>query len=861
MNISTPSLFRQISALFLPLGDKSGPVSHSVFAEELALVAGQIRVPAACLAVLLSATIPAFAGTSWDVAMQRAQAVCKQMTLDEKVDLLGDGFRRGISSKSIPTLLLADGPQGFNRPGGPAIAYPSALTLAATWNPELASRYGSALAEDWLARGTNLFLAPGVNLYRMPLSGRNYEYMGEDPLLTGKMVVPWIRALQDRGVMTVVKHLVGNDQEFDRYHMDSRIDPRTLRELYLKPFEAAVKEGGVRAIMTGHNKLNGAYAAENRGLLTDIVCGEWNFNGVFMTDWNGRHDGVAALKAGMDLDMPVGKNFELSKIKAAIQSGVLSQEILDRAVARVLATEISFDFWDRPQKDSNIPEISQERRDLAEEIAREGTILLKNEGGVLPLDKNTTPAAAVLGSLAGELAYSGGGSGRVKQLDHLVSLAEALKKKTSAGIDFRIDDTSPFSYFCNQSGYVDKAGAKNAGLAVSYSAAGKDSRQSTVKPLLTEETKLPFDTTKPFSAGYEGWICPVQSAPCTFAATLREGVRIKLDGKTILEDIRVDPYLRTSQVTADLTAGKIYHLEVEYVHKNKPVYFEFGWGNPDEVFASSPMVKSAGQCAAAVICAGLGHNYEGEDRDRPYYRLPGLQDDFIRSVTKVNPKTVVILFAGGSVETASWIGGVKGFLDAFYPGQQGGDALASILLGETNPSGKLPISFERRLEDSPAYPFYSTADPKQPVAEYKEGLFLGYRGFDFKKIDPLFPFGFGLGYTTFSMDRLSVERDGDTLHVSCSVKNTGKRQGAEVIQIYVAPPDAGKDRPLRELKAFQRVDLGPGEETTAKMSIPLEELKHFDPDGNRWILPKGEFTFLAGDSSRNLPLNTHLTLP
>jgi len=665
----------------------------------------------------------------------RVADLLSRLTLNEKIAMLaGAGMTtRGVPRLGIPPFKMSDGPMGA-RCYGPSTAYPNGVILAASWDINHALAVGKSLGRDARARGIHILLAPGMNLYRAPMCGRNFEYLGEDPLVAGAIASAFIRGVQSQGVAATAKHFAGNEQDASRNNLNTEVDDRTLHELYLKPFQMAVKSG-VWCVMDSYNPLNGVHSTQNDWLNNITLKGEFGFKGVVMSDWSSCYDTYGMAMGGLDLEMPTGRFFNEKLLLPLINnSGPVKQAIIDDKITRQLRMAFSMGWFDRPQLDSSIPKDDPQSAAVALDGARDGIVLLKNERNLLPLDPAKTKKIVVLGRHADPAVIGGDGSSFTYPF-HSISTLQALKQKAGAS---------------------------------------------------AEIVQVP-------------WVAGQNSVPAAFVEQVR---------------------------AAD----------------------------------------------AAIVCVGFNDQTEmkthygpvpgteGEGRDRTY-SLPTGEDVLIRSVAALNPRTVVILNAGGSVATDGWLEKAPVLLDAFYPGQEGGAAIAEILFGQTNPSGKLPFTWEKRWEDSPAYGNYPT--PEKPKANtYKEGVFLGYRGFDKKGTTPLFPFGYGLSYTAFDISNAKVVQDtNQDIEVTATVRNTGARHGAEVIQIYIEPPNSGAPRPIRELKAFAKVTLNPGETKTVPMHISRSDLAYWNPDTRSWAVTPGAYTARIGDSSRNLPLKAPFTLP
>ena len=801
---------------------------------------------AACLALACLAAAPATRPSA------RVEGLMGKLTLDEKIRMLAgvDTFYApGTPRLGIPRLRMTDGPNG-TRVFGKSTAYPAGVLLAATWDPALARREGEQLGRDALARDCQVLLGPGMNLQRNPQNGRNFEYFSEDPLLTGRIAAGYVRGVQSQGVSAVLKHFVANNQETDRYEVNVEADERTLRELYLRGFHWAIEGSRPGAVMCSYNRLNGPYAAADRWLLNDVLRDEWGFEGIVMSDWGAVHSTLGPLRAGLDLEMPGPEWLNGERIKPLLGNGVITQEAIDSKVRRQLVWMDRFGWLDgKPTADrgKGIPLDNPQGVAVALDVARAGLTLLKNEGGLLPLDKSTVKKIVVLGPGARDTPVGGGGSGYTTPF-HSVSVLAGLQK--SLGAD-RV---------------VYLPGDPFLKLAMGPAVDGKFSAEFFANPRLEGEPKVRrevatvgFDSrstpnaapvegmpTGPFSARYHATITPDKAAEYTFFTVSDDGSRVLLDGKAILDDWS-EHQARRRTATAKLEAGRKHELVVEYYDSGGEASLRFGCGPLPPAYddAERAALRAAD---AAVVCVGFGPAAEAEGGDRPY-ALPEGQADLILSAAAVNPRTVVLLSAGGGVETAPWIGKVAGLLHAFYAGQEGGTAVAEVLTGAVNPSGHLPFSFAKKLAAVPSQPYWGT--PK--VAAYAEGLFMGYRGFDQKGSEPLFPFGYGLSYTTFSLGAATAKVDGDAVVVTAEVSNTGGRAGAAVVQCYAEPPKSELPRPARELRAFAKVPLAAGEKKSVELRIPKADLAYWNPATRAWTVTPGTYRFRVGFDERDLP--------
>jgi beta-glucosidase len=689
---------------------------------------------AGSLAILAQAPVP-----DSPAIEAQAHAMIAKLTLDQKVELLGgidNMFTRPMPVIGLPRFKMSDASLGV-RTWGPTTAYAGGVALAAAWDTDFARKLGESLGRDARARSVNFLLGPGVNIARSPLSGRNFEYLSEDPFLNASLVVPFIEGVQSQGVAATVKHFALNDQEFNRHNASVDVDERTMREIYLPAFEAAVTKAHVDAVMDSYNLVNGVHSTQNDFLNLKLLKGEWGFQGVLMSDWDATYDGVAAVNNGLDLEMPSPKFMNAKNLIPAVQNGQVKESTIDEHLLRLFRTELRYSFTDRPQFDPADSTYSVADRAVALQGALESITLLKNQGNLLPLDPAKVKSIAIIGPDACPAVTGGGGSSEAHAFEPVSILT---------GI----------------------ANLLGPGAHVFYSAGMPDS--------------------------------------------------------------------------------------------------------PDEK-------KAVADADVVVVSVGFGAKTEREGADRTFTLPPG-QDALIEAVAAANPHIIVTITAGGGVNTSRWLDKVPVLLHTWYPGQEGGTAVAQILFGQHDPEGKLPVSFDHNWDENPSAKWYygdqkdnttlhtigEDGQPKDYTIEhikYGDKLMVGYRYWTTTGKHPLFPFGFGLSYTTFKFSNLKVPAStasGSTVDVSFDVTNTGSVAGAEVAELYVSDPSAQVDRPERELKGFTKVRLDPGETRNVSINLDARAFSYWDEPAHRWIVDPGKFIIRVGDSSENTPLQADIDL-
>lgn len=816
-------------------------------------------------AVLLISVLPVLCQTappSQPEIEARVDSLLKQLSLEEKVDLIGgvdDFYIRDIPHIHFPRLKMSDGPIGV-RNYGPSTAF-GGIGMAAAWDPELAQRMGTIVGQDARARGVHFMLGPGVNIYRSPMNGRNFEYFGEDPFLAARTAVAYIAGMQSQGVSSTVKHFMGNNSEFDRHNSDSIIDERTMREIYLPAFEAAVKEANVGAVMDSYNLTNGQHLTQNGYFNTDIAKKEWDFKGIMMSDWDATYDAVGAANGGLDLEMPSGKFMNRTLLLPAIRTGKVSEATIDDKVRRILRTAIRFGWLDRDQTEISISRLNVAGDQVALEGARSGMVLLKNDGNLLPLDKGKIKSIAVIGPDAHPAQPVGGGSGAVQPFV-AVSFLEGIAHYLSAGAKVYYAAGIPtLDEMAKQTKFTIEASGGQSGLKAEFfdnaSLSGKPGIERVDKKASYDPGASAGEAANDGSIRWTGYFTP--ATPGDYLAFVQGpgengGYRLYVDKKLVIDDW-TQAYAFLSQVKVSFQPGP-HLVQLEY-------FVRKGWGKQKLNFAivrpedlvSAEAKALASQADAVVMAVGFDQSTEGESADRMFALPPG-QDELINQIAAINKNTVAVVTSGGGVDMTAWVDHVPGIFEAWYPGQEGGTALAQLLFGEFSPSGKLPMTFDRRWEENPAHDTYYPKSGDKKVA-YTEGVFVGYRGYDKLEAKPLFPFGYGLSYTTFAYKNLTATQStsaGQSVGVRFEVTNTGNRPGAEVAQVYVGDRHSSIPRPEKELKGFARVNLAPGETRQVTIELDRRAFAYYDVKKHDWTVEPGDFDLYVARSAAQIEL-------
>jgi beta-glucosidase len=830
--------------------------------------ASQMRKAAAILLLLfVLSTVCQTAPVSPAAIEARVDSMLKQLSLEEKIDLISgvdDFYIRAIPRIGLPRLKMADGPVGV-RNYGPSTVF-GGIGLAATWDPALAQRIGAVIGEDARARGVHFMLGPGVNLYRAPQCGRNFEYFGEDPFLSSRTAVAYIKGMQSQGVSATVKHFTGNNQEYDRHNMDSIIDERTMREIYLPVFEAAVKEAHVGAIMDSYNLTNGQHMTQNGYLNTDVVKKDWGFTGIMMSDWTSTYDAVAVANGGLDLEMPSGKFMNRPTLLPAVKSGKVSEATIDDKVRRILRTAIQFGWLDRDQTDLSIPKFNPKGGPAALEGARAGMVLLKNDSNLLPLEKGKIHSIAVIGPDAYPAQPAGGGSAEAKPFAP-VSYLEGVANSLGSSAEVYYERGLPtLNEIAKHTEFTTEASGGQPGLKTEFftnpNLNGTPATIRTDKHVNYEPTRGGDGAANDMSIRWSGYFTP--TTPGDYLVFVQGpgengGYRLYVDKKLVFDNWKAW-YAFVSEVSMTLTPGP-HQIELDY-------YAHGGWGKttanlgivrPETLV--TPEAKSlASRSDAVVLAVGFDPSGEGESSDRTF-RLPPGQDELINQIAATNKNTIVVVTSGGGVDMSAWVDRVPALFEAWYPGQDGGTALAQLLFGEFNPSGRLPISMERRWEDNAVHDSYYPKNGEKKV-EYSEGVFVGYRHFDKSSVKPLFPFGYGLSYTTFAYKNLSVSpaAPSEDVTVAFDVTNTGTRAGADVAQVYVGDRHASLPRPVKELKGFAKVELNPGESRHVEVTLNRRAFSYYDVKNHKWTVAPGDFDVYVARSAAEIELTGKLNL-
>jgi beta-glucosidase len=808
----------------------------------------------------------------------KAHAMLAKLTLEQKIELLGgidQMFTHPEPAIDLPRLKMSDASVGV-RTWGPTTAYAGGVALAATWDQDFARRLGESLGRNARARGVNFLLGPGVNIARSPLNGRNFEYLSEDPFLNSALAVSYIKGVQSQGVVATVKHFALNNQEFNRHNANSDADERTMREIYFPAFEAAVTQGHVDAVMDSYNLVNGVHATQNEFLNLKVLKGEWGFQSILMSDWDATYDGVAAANNGLDLEMPSPRFMNAKTLLVAVKAGTVKESTIDDKVLRLLRVVLRYGFLDRPQFDPANSTYSVADRAVALEGALDSITLLKNEGHALPLDPAKVKTIAVIGPNAWPAVTGGGGSSEVQAFEPvsiLTGIANLAGPNVSVLYDRGLPEIMEFFRQTRWEGGIQMATYPSR----DFTGAPKTATPENIanfKP----EWRGPEDKT-PRSIRYSTSFKAAKAGKYLIlsAASGSDSYKVLVDGNQVLAHPHAEGQ-NSKYAAINLKDGQTVSVVAEYLPGFAGNRFGLGMASESDLI-SDEAKKFAAAADVVVIAVGFTARTESEGQDRTF-ALPWGQDALIDGIAKINPHTIVTLSGGVGTDTGRWLSQVPALLQIYFPGQEGGTAVAEVLFGKRNPEGKLPVTFDRSWEESASSQFYYpvkgsdaalhvTENDKPPVdyviphVKYEDKLMVGYRYWTTTGKHPLFPFGFGLSYTTFGFSKLDAPAtvaSGSTIPVSFDVTNTGSVAGAEVAELYVSDPSTKVSRPERELKGFAKVRLAAGETKRVTLNLDARAFSYWDEAAHKWTIDPGKFVIRIGDSSENTPLSAEVTV-
>ena len=817
------------------------------------------RLPAMLIICLAMSSPGGTARAQGDIE-SKISGIVQQMTLQEKISMLGGtGFAsKPVPRLGIPSLNMTDGPVGVR--WQKSTAFPASIAMGATWDPPLIRRVGEALGLEAKARGRNMLLGPCININRVPVGGRSFESFGEDPYLMSRMAVGYIKGVQSQKVIACAKHFAANNQEFERTTIDENVDARTLREIYLPAFKAAVEEGGALSVMSAYNKLNGHWCSENADLLTGILKKEWGFSGFVVSDWGAVHSTVPTANAGLDIEMPTGEFLNDRLLTPALKKGEVNESVIDDKITRLLRVMYAAGLFEPHHGSETAAVDSPGHGPLARAVESAGIVLLKNRDSVLPVDPSRVHSIAVIGPNAAVARTGGGGSAYVTAF-YGVSPLDGIRRRAAGNPAVH---SAPGCLMAGDIITAEPAALRPPSAAEGMTGlegeyfANQEFRGVPALTRIDREVNFDWGGDAPakglpqdhFSVRWTGSIIPPETGDFELSIRSDDGSRLYINGELFIDNWG-DHAGVTKSRSIRLEKGKAVAVKLEYYENEGGALMQLGL-QPAHNGLLASAVELAKKSDLAIVCVGNSNEIETEGVDRVSISLPAGQDELVEAVARANPRTVVVLTTGAPV-LMPWVDRVAGILQAWFGGQEEGNALADVLFGDVNPSGKLPVTFLKSWEDTPVLASYPGREGK---TEYTEGIFVGYRYFDREKKEVLFPFGHGLSYTKFSYGPVTVSsppaRSKYAREVRLDVTNSGTRAGEEVVQIYVSDRHAPVPRPPAELKAFRKVALAPGEKTTVLLTLDESSFAYFDAAAGRWTVAPGTFEVLAGSSSRDI---------
>jgi beta-glucosidase len=807
---------------------------------------------------------------------KRLDDLLASLTLDEKISLMSGADMWSTPSlphHNIAKLKMTDGPNGARGGFGSdvkAACFPVGVALAATWNKALVQNVGEALGEEAKTKGAQVLLGPTINLQRTPVGGRNFECFSEDPILTGDLAVSYINGVQSEGVAACPKHFVANDTEFERQSISSDVDERTLRELYLLPFEAAVKDGDAWSIMTAYNKINGVFASSHDELLNGVVRSEWGFDGVFISDWGAALETVTNANGGLDLEMPGPARSWGRKLRKAVDDGHVSLDVIDQHASRLLLLldrvglfDTTPDYTERAQ---NLPT----HRILARQAAVESMILAKNDDNILPLNPTKISSLAVIGPNAKVSQIQGGGSSSLRP-HYVVNALDGLVE----GFD---GCNISFEPGCQTHKFMPAFDARS--ITSTNDELGGFTSECYANETFSGEPEVTLETRSRIflfgaigvtgaaagvSIRLSGFYVPKVCGSHTFGITSAGQARLYVDGKELVDNW-------TSQAPGDsffgfgsaerlasteLVAGRAYFIQIDFVRSTDAILggLRFGVLPPLQDNLIDRAVLAAQSSDQTILVLGTNDDWETEGTDRTNMQFPGDQNALAEAVLDADPNTIIVVNAGAPMEMP-WFDRVKSLLWVWFPGQEFGNALFDVITGAQEPSGRSPISFPKQLQDHPAFPHYPGVNGHMA---YEEKLLMGYRYYDGENTpQPLIPFGHGLGYADIEFNSLECPdtvNAGSTVDLQVTARNGSERSGEAVLQLYIRPVRPKVERPIKELKAFEKVSLSAGASTQVSFSLSARSFSYWSVADGDWCLDSGDYEIMIGKSSSDIVLS------
>ncbi|MDP9080773.1 MAG: glycoside hydrolase family 3 C-terminal domain-containing protein [Bacteroidota bacterium] len=797
--------------------------------------------------------------------------ILKQLTLEEKISMCSGANPemafRGVKRLNIPNLKCSDGPRGPNRDGA-ATAFPTGITFGASWNPELVEQAGKVMGNESRAKNIYVLLGPGNNILRDPLNGRFFEYYTEDPFLNAAISVAQVKGIQSEGVAACLKHYACNNREDNRNFYMSMVDDRTLNEIYLPAYKAAVQKGKVWTIMTSANGVNNEFVSDSKKMLTDILKNEWGFDGFTMTDWLQTRSTEKAALAGLDVSMPGGKDCGFgTALLDAVKAGRVPESVIDDKVRRILRIYARVGALDDRDIKAGAKLNTPQHQLIALKASEEGIVLLKNKGNILPLDSNKIRNLVVIGPNADKklcVPGAGGSSGimppfEITPLQGLKNILGNSRVHYISSEDLGGFQLIPEYAIISEDG---KPGFNSAYFAKDQTNAVVKRSDPTLDFMWEMKSPDPKIDPKEFThATFEGKIIPPMDGKYAIRVIV-EGIATVYHGiknRTQIAFADRNQTLHIAYASVDLKKDVPYEISIDYTKEAGDAGIRLEWELPEVPAQKWAEVDKVVKAADAVVfIGGIDHSMDTEGRDRKDLIFPGAQENLLNRLSKTNKNLVAILINGSPLELGGWLPNVPAVLEAWYPGMEGGKAISNVLFGKVSPSGKLPFSWPKKLSLSPSQVL---GTENNEVVNYTDSLMVGYRYYDIKKLEPEFPFGFGLSYTTFSFKSLKVTRAGKQVIGSIQINNNGRFDGAEVMQVYVKPLKPSVFRPAHELKAFKKVHILTGKSQKVSFQLGPDAFSYYSVKKGKWVVDPGKYEVQVGASSRDIRATAYVTIP
>ena len=807
--------------------------------------------------------------------MPNIKQLIQDLTLEEKIELLS-GFDAWQTNKidrlGIPSIKMSDGPNGVRGDGNsgkPSACFPCAISIGSSWNLNLINTLGEELASEAKLKDVDVLLGPTINIHRHPLSGRHFECFSEDPFLTGKIAIEYVKGVQSKNIAACLKHFVGNDTEFERYTVSSNIDERTLREIYLLPFEMAIKEANAKVVMSAYNKLNNIYCSSHENLLIEILKDEWGFDGYVVSDWGAARETVENAIGGLDLEMPGPAKSWGKNLITAINDKAVPEDLINDKVKRILNVASFCKRFENPIRKPERDNDSKLKRKLLKDAAQEGMVLLKNDG-ILPLKKDIK-SIGIIGPNAEKAQIIGGGSATLVPYHESHPVSSFQNNFSEKTIVKSAKGCHTYRYLPE----INKSLTKENGFLVEYFNVTDNKNDFISSKVLRGSKFWIFEGFAKDIIGTEDRPDIFVKFSCTYVPDIsgEHAFEIFAIGKSKLlinnEEIIdnwTDPLpgdaffahgSSSKRGASHLEKDKSYQIEIQYKFEGNFPAIYIGCQPPDKIDLLDEALNIAKEVDEVILLVGTNSDWETEGNDRVDFNLPGEQNTLIEKVLEINPNAIIVLNTGSPVDMP-WVNKAKSILQSWYAGQEYGDALFEILTGLVNPSGKLPTTFPKRIKDTPAYSCYPGENLQM---SYDEKLLIGYKWYDRKKIEPLFHFGHGLSYTNFEYSNLRISNSHQNDFIcSFDIENIGDVSGFEISQCYISFMNSNEDEPIKKLQGFDKTYINSGEIKKIEICLDSKSFSTWDIKNHQWEIKKGVFNILIGSSSNDIKLKDSINL-